>query len=187
MSGCHLAKVKLIYDSVKKKKRAHRAARRRGWGGSNVQGPWCEACGFNVSCSWSRCDSAGVFFLFVLYGSVLCSGDFIMCFSLKPDLDLCGAGSGQQPCRTLPCAPRCNVSASVTATAGRVSVTRLAWSIAVENFGSEYEICSCKELGDLGLHLRSCSQSHDLSSLCVGNWKQSCEVDWMSLVSFTFK
>lgn len=48
-----------------------------------------------------------------------------MCFSLKPDLELCGSGSGQQQCRTLSCAPLCNVSASVTATAGRVSVSRL--------------------------------------------------------------
>lgn len=69
-----------------------------------------------------------------------------MCFSLKPDLDLCGAGSGQQQCRTLPCAPRCNVSASVTATAGRVSVTRLMLGIASEKFGIKNLIC--KELGD---------------------------------------
>lgn len=69
-----------------------------------------------------------------------------MCFSLKPDLDLCGAGSGQQQCRTLPCAPRCNVSASVTATAGRVSVTRLMLGIASERFGIKNLIC--KELGD---------------------------------------
>lgn len=73
-------------------------------GGSDVQGPWCEACGFNVSCSCSRCDKGWVFFffffLFALCRSVLCSGDFIMCFSLKPDLELCGAGSGQQPRRS---------------------------------------------------------------------------------------
>lgn len=48
-----------------------------------------------------------------------------------------------------PRAPRCNASASVTATAGRVSVTRLAWSSAVEHFGSECEIRSCKGLGDV--------------------------------------
>lgn len=69
-----------------------------------------------------------------------------MCFSLKPDLDFCGAGSGQQQCRTLPCAPRCNVSASVTATAGRVSVSRLMLGIESEKFGFKNLIC--KELGD---------------------------------------